>query len=99
MEVIMDTQRVLFTYKEEIQWKAEAERRKSKVKVELMADGTYFVASVKQGNNEVIIGLFKRSDEDGGGYFSRPVARVNSAKMVLKSFKHDIAELNRAARQ
>lgn len=93
----MDTQRVLFTYKEEVQWKAEAKRRECGVRAELLADGTYFVAFVKKGKDEVITGLFKRSDTDGGGYFSRPVNRVNSAKMILKSFKHDIAELNRAA--
>lgn len=90
----MDAQRMLFTNKEEIQWKAEAKRRMCNVRSELLADGTYFVAFVKDGKHENICGLFKRGD-DGGGYFARPVNRVNSAKMILKSYKHDIAELNR----
>jgi len=91
---IMDNQQSLFSHKQEIQWKAEASRRKCSVRQELLADGTYFVAYISDGSSESVVGLFKRSS-DGGGYFARGVNKVHSAKMILKSYKLDIAAIGK----
>ena len=91
----MDNQQSLFSNKQEIQWKAEASRRKCSVRQELLADGTYFVAYILDESSESVVGLFKRSSDDGGGYFARGVNKVHSAKMILKSYKLDIAAIGK----
>jgi hypothetical protein len=83
----------LFSHKQRIQWEAESKRLGCKLKQELLADGTYIVAFKGDYSSSMqVFGLFKTGD-DGGGYFSHPVSRVNSAKMILKSHKLAIKHL------